>query len=119
MVIAPEMARTLSTVSREINRQIGLLIHRSGKIDSIIVGDFGGIMIPQLSTVRASGGRLRGIRLVHTHLAGESISDEDLMDLLFLRLDLLSVLQVAEDGLPGNLHSVHLLPSPVDGSSWS
>ncbi|WP_304511314.1 GTPase HflX [Desulfopila sp. IMCC35008] len=119
MVIAPEMARTLSMVSKEINRQIGLLIHRSGKIDSIIVGDFGGIMIPQLSTVRASGGRLRRIRLVHTHLAGEQISDEDLMDLLFLRLDLLSVLQVGEDGLPGNLHSVHLLPRPVDGSSWS
>lgn len=119
MIISPEMARTLSMVSMELNRQIGLLIHRSGKVEQVIVGDYSGIMIPQLSMVRASGGRLRGIRLVHTHLAGENISDEDLMDLLFLRLDLLSVLKVAEDGLPEKLYSVHLLPTPVKGSSWS
>lgn len=118
-VITPEMARTLGQVSRELNRQIGMLIHRSGKVETIIVGDFGGIMIPQLPSVRASGGRLRGIRLVHTHLAGEAISDEDLMDLLFLRLDLLSVLHVADDGLPQRLDSVHLLPRPVDGSNWA
>lgn len=118
-VVTPEMSRTLCQVSVELNRQIGLLIHRSGKVENIIVGNYSGIMIPQLSAVRASGGRLRGIRLVHTHLAGEDISDEDLMDLLFLRLDLLSVLKITDDGLPDKLHSVHLLPRPVDGSSWS
>ena len=119
LVISGEMARTLSTSSREINRQIGLLIHRSGKVEQVIVGDYAGIMIPQLESVRASGGRLRGIRLVHTHLAGEDISDEDLMDLLFLRLDMLSVIKVAEDGLPLSLHSVHLLPEAVDGNNWA
>ncbi len=119
LVISGEMARTLSTSSREINRQIGLLIHRSGKVEQVIVGDYAGIMIPQLESVRASGGRLRGIRLVHTHLAGEDISDEDLMDLLFLRLDMLSVIKVADDGLPLSLHSVHLLPEAVDGNNWA
>ena len=88
------MARTLCQLSAELNRQIGLLVHRSGKIESVIVGDYSQIMMPQLGNVRASGGRLRGLRLVHTHLAGEDISDEDLMDLLFLRLDLLSVIKV-------------------------
>jgi GTPase len=68
--------------------------------------------------VRTSGGRLRGLRLVHTHLAYEKISDEDLMDLLFLRLDLLSVLYVNNDGLPETLNSVHLLPEQQDGSGW-
>lgn len=118
-IITAEMARTLCQVSAEVNRQIGLLIHRSGKVESVIVGDFSGIMIPQLSTVRASGGRLRGVRLVHTHLAGEDISDEDLMDMLFLRLDLLSVLKVTADGFPERLYSVHLLPEQVDGLSWT
>lgn len=40
------------------------------------------------------------------------------MDLLFLRLDLLSVLHVDGDGLPETLHSVHLLPEQRDGKSW-
>lgn len=113
------MARTLCELSFQFNRQIGLLIHRSGKIERLIVGDYRGIMIPQLGNVRTAGGRLKGLRLVHTHLAGEDISDEDLMDLLFLRLDLLAVLKVKDDGLPDSLHSVHLLPSRESGENWA
>lgn len=101
-----------------MNRQIGLLIHRSGQIETLIVGTFTGIMIPQLNAIRTSGGRLRGLRLVHTHPGGEDISDEDLMDLLFLRLDLLSVLKMTADGLPERLYSVHLLPDNSTGKGW-
>ncbi len=119
VVLSPEMARSLCEISSELNRQVGLLIHRSGQVEMVVVGDFSGIMIPRLSSVRASGGRLRGLRLVHTHLAGEDISDEDLMDLLFLRLDLLSVLKVTADGLPERLYCVHLLPRSVEGRSWT
>ncbi len=113
------MARALCLLSFELNRQLGLLVHRSGKIESIIVGDYGQIMIPQLGGIRSSGGRLRGLRLIHTHLAGEDISDEDLMDLLFLRLDLLSVIKVAEEGLPEKMYSAHLLPSVSKGKNWA
>lgn len=118
-IISPEIARTLCLLSFEINRQIGLIIHRSGKIETLIVGTFSGILIPQLSHIRSSGGRLRGLRLIHTHLAREKIDDEDLMDLLFLRLDLLSVLHVTGEGLPDVMHSVHLLPGPQHGSNWA
>lgn len=84
----------------------------------MIVGDFGGILIPQLTAVRTSGGRLKGLRLVHTHLAMEDISDEDLMDLLFLRLDMLSVIKVLPDGLPEKMYTVHLIPDSGDGANW-
>ena len=117
-VIAPEVARSLCQLSFDLNRQIGLLLQRSGKVEAVIVGDYRGVMIPQLSHIR-SRGRLKGLRLVHTHLAGEDISDEDLMDLLFLRLDMLSVVKVAEDGLPEKLYSVHLLPDSQDGKNWA
>ncbi len=119
VIIGADLARAVCQLSSELNRQIGLLIHRSGKIESVIVGDYSGIMIPQLSHVRTSGGRLKGLRLIHTHLAGEDISDEDLMDLLFLRLDMLSVLKVTAEGLPEGMYSVHLLPSQKEGSNWS
>ncbi len=84
----------------------------------MIVGDFKGIMIPSLTHIRSQG-RLKGLRLVHTHLAGEDISDEDLMDLLFLRLDMLSVLKVDDSGLPEKLYSVHLLPDSRNGKNWA
>jgi GTPase len=118
-IINPEMARALCQLSFELNRQLGLLVHRSGKIESIVVGDFSQIMLPQLGHVRASGGRLRGLRLVHTHLADENISDEDLMDLLFLRLDLMSVIKVDAEGIPEKMYSAHLLSSVVDGKNWA
>ena len=117
-IISAEAARSLCRISSELNRQIGMLIHRSGKIETLIVGTQSSILIPPLSNIRTSGGRLRGLRLVHTHIAGEKISDEDLMDLLFLRLDLLSVLYVDEDGLPKSLNSVHLLPQQQNGHDW-
>ncbi len=119
MIIGADLARSICQLSVELNRQVGVLVHRSGKIESVIVGDFSGIMIPQLSQVRTAGGRLKGLRLIHTHLAGEDINDEDLMDLLFLRLDMLSVLKVTAEGLPERLYSVHLLPSQEEGMNWS
>lgn len=119
LIIGPEMARTLCELSHELNRQIGLLIHRSGKIEQVIVGDYSGLMIPKLSQIRAAGGRLRGLRLVHTHPGGEDLTDDDLMDLLFLRLDLMSVLKITPEGLPDKLYSAHLLPVGENGQMWS
>ena len=113
------MARTLCELSHELNRQIGVLVHRSGKVEQVIVGDHAGLMIPALSQIRTSGGRLRGLRLVHTHPGGEDISDDDLMDLLFLRLDLIAVLKITSEGLPERLYGAHLLPSAKEGSNWS
>jgi len=113
------MARILCRLSLEIKRQIGLLIHRSGKVETVIVGNFSQIVIPPLGHLRSSGGRLKGVRLIHTHLAAEDISDEDLMDLLFLRLDLLSVLKITDDGMPERIYTAHLLPAAKDGSNWA
>ncbi len=118
-IISPEMARALAELSFELNRQLGMLINRSGKVEMLIVGDYAQIVIPSLGNIRAAGGRLRGLRLVHTHLGGEAISEEDLMDLLFLRLDLLSMLEVGKDGLPRLLQTVHLLPEVEEGRGWS
>ncbi len=112
------MARSLAALSFELNRQLGVLIHRSGKIDMLIVGDYSHIMIPPLKPIRHDGGRLRGLRLVHTHLGGEPVSEEDLMDLLFLRLDLMSMLAVGKDGLPQQLHTAYLLPEVRKGKAW-
>jgi GTP-binding protein HflX len=75
-------------------------------------------MIPSLDEFRSGESRLKGLRLVHTHLNGESLSLDDLTDLALLRLDYISAVTVEENGLPGNVHSAHLLPENPDGRYW-
>lgn len=108
--LSAEQARELAALSRECGRQLGLLIDRAGRPERVIVGTPAGICIPELPRSREGRGRLRGIRLLHTHLAGEPLSEEDLMDMLFLRLDAVSVLTVTPEGAPEKIQSAHLLP---------
>ncbi len=118
LIISQETARAMAAVSRDTGRQVGLLIDRAGGVSMIIVGDARQIVIPPLSGIRTAGGRLRGLRCVHTHLAGEDLTEDDLVDLLFLRLDLMAVLKGADNGRPENLYGAHLVPSPQDGRDW-
>jgi GTP-binding protein HflX len=118
-ILGRETARSLAAISTELNRRIGLLIHRSGQIETVIVGDYDRITIPALAHIGTSGGRLRGLRCVHTVLGSTApINEEDIMDLACLRLDLMTGLTI-RDGLPDLLHSVHLIPQQVDGRDWA
>jgi GTP-binding protein HflX len=118
LIVSPEVAREMAELSREIGRQVGILIDRTGRVEQVMVGDRRQIEIPVLPPGRGASGRLKGWRCVHTHLDGEELSEDDLMDLLFLRLDLMSMIKVAADGLPEKLYTAHLVPVPVEGQSW-
>jgi GTP-binding protein HflX len=117
-VLTLELARHLSEISRETNRQIGVLISRRGDIHFVVVGDHRQIMIPSLDAFRSGESRLKGLRLVHTHLNGEALTRDDLTDLALLRLDFISAVTVEEDGQPGRTHSAHLIPENADGRYW-
>ncbi|MBW2328649.1 MAG: GTPase HflX, partial [Deltaproteobacteria bacterium] len=116
-VVSRDLARNMASLSTELNRQIGLLIHRFGKVETVIIGDHDRIVIPALSQVRTAGGRLRGLRCVHTTLGKRGPSEEDIMDMACLRLDMMSVLTI-QDGYPDLLHSVHLIPGRIDDRDW-
>lgn len=84
----------------------------------VIVGDHDRITIPPLSAIRTAGGRLRGLRCVHTTFRSSGLNEEDLMDLACLRLDMMSVLTM--DGeYPELLHTAYLMPEKVDGRDWA
>ena len=117
-IVTQELARQLTELSREINRQIGLLLTRKGEVTYVVVGDHRSIMIPDLTGYSSATTRFRGLRLIHTHLNGEGLSDEDLTDLALLRLDLVCALEVRPDGLPGLAHIAHLIPENPDGRFW-
>ncbi len=117
-IITHELARQLTSLSREINRQIGILISRRGEIAYVIAGSPKDIMIPGLDGFRSSSTRFKGLRLIHTHLNGEGLTTDDLTDLALLRLDLISAVETGEDGLPGYAHTAHLIPENPDGRYW-
>ena len=112
------MARQLSELSHEIKRQVGILLDRQGAPALVLVGDHKGLVIPPLKRERQTGSRLKGLRLIHTHLKGEPLSQDDLMDLALLRLDFIAALEVTPQGLPGRLHGAHLLPQRMAQQDW-
>ena len=106
-----EQAWELCELSGRLNRQIGLLINRQGRVELVILGTASRLFIPALGRSRLGQGRLRGLGLLHTHLGGEEIDQEDLMDLLFLRLDFLAVLGVDKNCSPSSFQYSHLMPA--------
>ncbi len=114
-----DLARQLTEISHEINRQVGLLITRRGEIAYVIVGTAREIFIPDLSSFRTSSVRFRGLRLVHSHLDREALTTDDLTDLALLRLDLIAAVDVEADGLPGLVHLAHLIPENKEERYWA
>ena len=117
-IISAELARHLTELSREINRQVGVLLNRKGEIEYVVVGNAHKLELPDIGRARAGQVRLRGLRLVHTHLKSEPLTKDDLTDLALLRLDLVAAVGVSSSGLPGVVHYAHLVPENGTGEFW-
>lgn len=110
-IATPELVRSLAEASREVKRQVGALVHRSGQVDSVIVGDATGLMLPDIGRLRAAEGRFRALRLVHTHLYNEPLTHDDLVDLTRLRLDLVCAVLLSREGEPRSLTWAYNVPT--------
>ena len=113
-----ELAREICQLSREIRRQIGILVNRHGKVCFVIVGDNKKIVIPHTGEYRAAPGRLKGLRCIHTHLTPETLSKDDLTDLALLRLDMMAVISSNSEGLPQKIHVAHIMPKKFRKSPY-
>ncbi|MFH1532372.1 MAG: GTPase HflX [Pseudomonadota bacterium] len=101
-----------------MRRQVGVLIDRKGGIEYVVVGTPQGLALPEIGRFRAGPSRLRGIRLVHVHLHGEPLAEDDLTDLSLLTLDAVAVIR-ALPGAPEPMVSwAHLLPENPEGDRW-
>lgn len=117
-IVSSELARHLTEFSHHTHRQVGVLLTRKGEVEFVIVGNAHQLELPDIGRARAGQVRLRGLRLVHTHLKSEALTKDDLTDLALLRLDLVAAVGVRADGLPGVLHYAHLLPENGEGAIW-
>ena len=106
-------------ISRQISRQVGLLINRRGLVEYVVVGERGGIRLPPLRTERVGRARFRGVRLIHTHLDGELLSKEDLSDLAILQLDLVAAITWRRNEAAEMIHIGHLIPENKSKQAWA
>ncbi|MGV8073353.1 MAG: GTPase HflX [Syntrophobacteraceae bacterium] len=85
----------------------------------VLVGGPRSLFIPDLPKSRGGRWRLRGLRLVHTHLQEEPLSHDDLMDLIFLRLDCVAAVWVDKHGGATQLEIAHIAPhGGPDDTGW-
>jgi GTP-binding protein HflX len=117
-ITTPELTRALAAASMETGRQVGVLVHRSGQVDTVVVGDAGKLMLPDVGRLRAADGRFRGLRLVHTHLRSEPLTRDDLVDLVRLRLDLVAAIQLSHTGEPRAMVYAHNVPADEGASPY-
>ncbi len=118
LLITQELGRYLTGLSREITRQIGIIVNREGSVEYVIVGDEREIVIPALEDYPLGRRPLRGVRCIHTHLKDEPLSQDDLTDLALLRLDVMCAIGVDERGLPAHIYTAHLLPLNPEGKLY-
>jgi GTPase len=118
VVVSFERARNMMEISREISRQVGIVVNRRGVVEYVIVGERERVHLPALSSERVGRARFRGLRFIHTHLNGELLSKEDLTDLALLQLDLVAAL-LERPGERGELiHLGYLVPGNKKGQVW-
>lgn len=81
-----------------LNKEIGVLINRKGKVVNVSVGDSSNVNI-ELYTVR---NRLAGVRMIHTHPNGNfHLSEVDISALVKLKLDCIASIGVSSEGITG------------------
>ena len=118
VLISTELTREIVSISGEIRRQIGLLINRKGKVACVIVGDHHQIFIPGFVAQRVAPERLTGYRCIHTHLKQEPLTQDDLTDLVLLRLDMMAALTIRDDGRPDQILAAHILPGEKENRAY-
>ncbi|MCA9649007.1 MAG: GTPase HflX [Myxococcales bacterium] len=111
-IVSTALARDLLDLAHEIGRRIGLFIDRRGRISRVILGDAHSLELPEFTRVRGVAGRLRGIRLIVTHLVPEPLDREELADLAKLRLDLVAGIHRGPAGIAVDLAT--LVPPPPE-----
>jgi GTP-binding protein HflX len=114
-MVTLDLSRHLLELSLDIRRQIGVLLNRLGEPAYVIVGNERGLMIPALDDYPLGKRMLRGLRLIHTHLKNEPLTDDDLTDLAMLRLDMVAALTDAE---PPLIQSAWLVPATSSGPPY-
>jgi len=118
-IVSNELARELVAISHALNRRIGLLLDRAGRVEAVAVGDARRVPVPRQPSAPAGRLRFCTLRFVATRFADDELDPDELAPLALHRLDAMAIVAVGQDGLPGPVRVAHLIPAPArpDGGS--
>ncbi len=117
-IVPLDIAREIHRVGSEINRRIGMLVSREGRIEEVFVGQREILYLPDLGRYRFGRGRLRRLRLIFSDLSTSSdqatIPSDIYTDLQKLRLD--SVVSVKVVGNKTRLAYAYIVPPGLEAA---
>ncbi len=116
-VLTHEIAREMAEVSRALNRRVGVLVDRAGRVEAVAVGDASRLAVQRRPSAPAGRERFCTLRWLATRLEDAPLAPADLAPLALHRLDAMAVIAVGEDGLPGPVRVAHLLPADERGGA--
>ncbi len=101
----------MASISQALNRRIGMLVDRAGRVEAVTVGEAHQITVPRQPSAPAGRMRFCTLRFLATRFGDEPLTPTELAPLALHRLDALAIIGVS-DGLPGPVRLAHLLPAP-------
>jgi len=102
----------MTAISRKLNRRVGMLVDRAGRVERVSVGDARRVEVPRKPSAPAGRLRFCTLRFIATRFEDETLGPEDLAPLALHRLDALAIVAVEPSGEPGTVRVAHLLPAP-------
>ncbi len=112
-IASEALATRMAALAGKLRRQVGVLIDRNGHVTHVLVGDDHALELPDLGRWGRDSARLRGLRLVHIHLKGEALNDDDANDCVRLGLDLVCAIGLRND-LPDVMYVGHIAADSQD-----
>lgn len=111
-MVSHELAREMAQTSRELNRRIGMLVDRAGRIERISVGDARRVEVPRKPSAPSGRMRFCTLRFLTTRLTGGPLPAEELAPLALHRLDAMAVIDAQETTAEAEVTVAHLIPAP-------
>jgi len=101
----------MAETGRALNRRVGVLVDRAGRIEAVAIGDARRVAVPRQPSAPSGRDRFCTLRWIATKAGDEPLTATDLSPLALHRLDALAVVAVEDDGAPGPVRVAHLLPA--------
>ena len=101
----------MAAITHAINRRLGILVDRSGRIEAVTVGEASRVTVPRQPSAPSGRTRFCTLRFLTTRHGDEGLTPSELAPLALHRLDALAVIAVDGEGLPGPVRVAHLLPA--------